>query len=119
MPDHVNDLVIEDFHNKIFEIHESSLTHFSGIVQSFEHINTVQLGTQDGVYYGAGRMLDGTVVHKLSSVDTGHAFHTYEIDPSGKKGALLSSRATHMTPVSGHGTNWRQLALHLYGAPYM
>ncbi|MEO1401267.1 MAG: ATP-binding protein [Cyanobacteria bacterium J06635_1] len=61
-------------------------------VQSFEVANTIQFGSQQGEYIGAGRLQDGTLTIKVADRTTQNAFHTYVADPQGRRATQLSAK---------------------------
>ncbi|MEM8807751.1 MAG: ATP-binding protein [Cyanobacteria bacterium P01_G01_bin.38] len=61
-------------------------------VQSFEVANTIQFGSQQGDYIGAGRLQDGTLTIKVADRTTQNAFHTYVADAQGRRTAQLSAK---------------------------
>ncbi|MEM9164700.1 MAG: histidine kinase dimerization/phospho-acceptor domain-containing protein, partial [Cyanobacteria bacterium P01_F01_bin.4] len=61
-------------------------------VQSFEVANTIQFGSQQGEYIGAGRLQNGTLTIKVADRTTQNAFHTYVADPQGRRATQLSAK---------------------------
>ncbi len=62
-------------------------------IRAIASINTLQLGTEDGRYLGAGRWQDGRVVLKRADPDaTDGDFRTYATDTRGRATELLASR---------------------------
>ncbi|NES20717.1 MAG: PAS domain S-box protein [Symploca sp. SIO3E6] len=64
----------------------------SGSVELFDSINTIQLGTEQGEYLGAGFSLDGSLVIKAADSSTNSDFHTYATDSQGNRTQLLRVR---------------------------
>lgn len=61
-------------------------------VQSFDSANTIQFGSQQGEYIGAGRLQDGTLTLKVADRATDNAFHTYVANPQGQRTTLLTAK---------------------------
>ncbi len=61
-------------------------------IQSFDSINTIQFGSEQGEYIGAGRLENGTLTIKVADQMTQNAFQTYATDPQGKRTTLLSTK---------------------------
>ncbi len=61
-------------------------------IQSFDSINTIQFGSEQGEYIGAGRLEDGTLTIKVADQTTQNAFQTYASDSNGKRKKLLSAK---------------------------
>ncbi len=61
-------------------------------IESLDAANTIQIGTTEGEYFGAGRTADGSIVLKIADRDTGGDFHTYATDNQGNPTSLLTVR---------------------------
>ncbi|MEO0988240.1 MAG: ATP-binding protein, partial [Cyanobacteria bacterium J06639_14] len=61
-------------------------------IQSYDSANTIQFGSQQGEYIGAGRLQDGTLTIKVADRATQNAFQTYDADSQGRRATLLSAK---------------------------
>lgn len=75
-------------------------------IQSFESANTIQFGTEQGEYIGAGRGQDTTLTIKVADSTTQNDFHTYIADAQGERATLLSSRPDY----DPRGRPWYRVA---------
>ncbi len=61
-------------------------------IQSSESINTIQFGSEQGEYIGAGRLEDGSLVLKIANSSSQSDFRTYATDEQGNPTKLLQTR---------------------------
>ncbi|MEQ8958059.1 MAG: cache domain-containing protein, partial [Coleofasciculus sp. C2-GNP5-27] len=65
------------------------------LIQTTQSINTIQFGSEQGNYIGAGYTQDSGLVLKIADPSTNHNFHTYTTDSQGNRQQLLDSRANY------------------------
>jgi len=64
-------------------------------IQSFDFVNTVQFGNEQGDYIGAGRLQDGRLTVKVSNLSTERDFHLYATDAQGRRTRRLRLRPNY------------------------
>lgn len=65
------------------------------LIQITQSINTIQFGSEQGEYIGAGYTQDSRLVLKVADQSTNYNFHTYTTDSQGNRQQLLDSRANY------------------------
>ncbi|MEQ9373327.1 MAG: adenylate/guanylate cyclase domain-containing protein [Coleofasciculus chthonoplastes F3-SA18-01] len=65
------------------------------LVQITDSINTIQFGSEQGEYIGAGYTQDSRLVLKVADKSTNYNFHTYTTDSQGNRKQLLDSRPNY------------------------
>ncbi|MEM9906210.1 MAG: ATP-binding protein, partial [Cyanobacteria bacterium P01_D01_bin.44] len=94
MPEMINQGVLDVIQLELIDLQDFPAVQrvFWQQVQSFEVANTIQFGSQQGNYIGAGRQQDGTLTIKVADRTTQNAFHTYVADAQGRRTTQLSAK---------------------------
>ena len=69
-----------------------------GQLNSFESINYIAWGNQQGEYVGVTRLQDDTLSIEAADTATGFEYHAYTVNPDGRRGDLLDVVAPSYDP---------------------